>query len=125
MTMVNPTLGFVLLFVKNPIQSGAFYSKLFDLKPVQESPTFVMFALNSGVMLGLWSSYTAEPAVVAQPGASEVCFAVDNVDAVFQHWGAQGVTMIQKPTDMDFGRTFVAIDPNGHRIRAYTLHEGV
>jgi predicted enzyme related to lactoylglutathione lyase len=32
-------------------------------------------------------------------------------------------TVAQKPTDMDFGRTFVVLDPDGHRIRVYKLHE--
>jgi hypothetical protein len=33
------------------------------------------------------------------------------------------VTVAQKPVDMDFGRTFVILDPDGHRIRAYKLAE--
>ena len=28
------------------------------------------------------------------------------------------------PTDMDFGRTFVALDPDNHRLRVYWLNEG-
>lgn len=123
--MFNPKLGFVLLFVKNPVESANFYSKLFNLKPVELSPTFALFALNNGVMLGLWSQYTAEPAVTASPGASEICFAVDNVDDVYNSWGMQGVTVIQKPTEMDFGRTFVALDPDEHRIRIYKLREEI
>jgi predicted enzyme related to lactoylglutathione lyase len=121
--MVNPTLGFVLLFVKNPLESAHFYSKLFNLKPIEQSPTFALFALKNQTLLGLWSRYTAEPMVTAEPGASEICFAVENVDDVYTNWGAQGVTIIQKPTDMDFGRTLVALDPDGHRIRVYKLKE--
>jgi hypothetical protein len=59
--MFIANLGFVLLFVANPQKSGLFYQELFDMKPIEESPTFVMFALKNGVMLGLWSKYTAEP----------------------------------------------------------------
>ncbi|MGE0009705.1 MAG: VOC family protein [Candidatus Babeliales bacterium] len=119
--MIKPKLGFILLFVENPAISAAFYSKLFNTKPIEQSPTFAMFALTNGVMLGLWSRYTAEPIVSNEPGAAEICFAVENVDAAFDVLGAQGITMIQKPTDMDFGRTFVALDPDGHRIRIYKL----
>lgn len=119
--MIKPELGLVLLFVKNPHISAAFYSKLFNAKPIEQSPTFAMFALTNGIMLGLWSRYTAEPTVSAEPSAAEICFAVDNVDTAFDTLGAQGITMIQKPTDMDFGRTFVALDPDGHRIRIYKL----
>lgn len=121
--MFKLNFGFVLLLVRNPIESAAFYSQYLGIKPIQQSPTFVIFALTNGVMLGFWSAYTVEPRVISLPGASEVCFAVEDVDAIYNAWGSQGITIIQKPTDMDFGRTFVAIDPDGHRIRIYKLAE--
>lgn len=119
----SPSLGFILLFVENPLKSSVFYQDIFGIKPIEESPTFVMFALNNGVMLGLWSRYTAEPRVEAQAGAAEICFAAEDVDALYELWGKKHITIAQKPTDMDFGRTFVALDPDGHRVRAYRLHE--
>ncbi|MCP5510013.1 MAG: VOC family protein [Chlamydiales bacterium] len=121
--MLNPTLGFTLLFVKNPQKSSHFYQEIFGWKPVEESPTFVMFALKNGVMLGLWSKYTAEPRVDAPAGALEICFPTESVDALYEQLGEKHVTVAQKPTDMDFGRTFVILDPDGHRIRVYKLHE--
>ena len=57
--MFTPSLGFVLLFVANPQKSSLFYQELLEIKPIEESPTFVLFALQNGVMLGLWSKYTA------------------------------------------------------------------
>lgn len=121
--MLDTKLGFVLLFVTNPQKSSAFYSRLFELTPVEESPTFALFALSNGVMLGLWSRKTAEPVVVAEAGGAEIAFAAEDVDDLFAKWQAKGITMVQKPTDMDFGRTFVALDPDGHRIRIYHLWE--
>lgn len=121
--MFSPSLGFVLLFVANPQKSSLFYQDILGIKPIEESPTFAMFALKNGVMLGLWSRYTAEPRVDQAAGALEVCFPADDVDAVYEAWGKKHVTMAQKPTDMDFGRTFVALDPDGHRIRVYKLGE--
>ena len=122
--MFAANLGFVLLFVTNPQKSGLFYQELFDMKSIEESPTFVMFALINGVMLGLWSKYTAEPRVEAPAGALEVCFPADDVDALYEAWSKKHLTISQKPTDMDFGRTFVVLDPDGHRIRIYKLYEG-
>ena len=119
--MFTPSLGLVLLFVNNPQKSGQFYQEILGIAPIESSPTFVMFALKSGVMLGLWSQYTAEPRVQAPAGASEICFPADDVDAIFESWGKKQVTIAQKPTDMDFGRTFVALDLDGHRIRVYKL----
>jgi catechol 2,3-dioxygenase-like lactoylglutathione lyase family enzyme len=121
--MFNPALGLTLLFVTNPQKSSLFYQEILNLKPIEESPTFVMFPLKNGVMLGLWSKYTAEPRVDAPAGALEICFATENVDALYEEWGEKHVTVAQKPTDMDFGRTFVVLDPDGHRIRIYKLHE--
>lgn len=121
--MFTPHLGLVLLFVTNPQKSSLFYQEILEARPVEESPTFVMFALKNGVMLGLWSKYTAEPRVEAPAGALEICFPADNVDALYEDWGKKHVTIAQKPTDMDFGRTFVALDPDGHRIRIYCLTE--
>ena len=121
--MFNPTLGITLLFVTNPQKSSLFYQEILNLKPIEESPTFVMFALKNGIMLGLWSKYTAEPRVEVAAGALEICFPAENVDALYEEWGKMHVTVAQKPTDMDFWRTFVILDPDGHRIRIYKLYE--
>ena len=107
--MFSPVLGFTLLFVTNPQKSSLFYQEILNLKPIEESPTFVMFVLKNGVMLGLWSKYTAEPRVDAPAGALEICFPAENVDALYEEWGRKHVTIAQKPTDLDFGRTFVII----------------
>ena len=119
--MSTETLGFVLLFVTNPQKSSLFYQEIFKIQPIETSPTFVMFALKNGVMLGLWSKYTAEPHVDAAAGAMEIGFPTEDVDALYEEWGTKHITVAQKPTDMDFGRTFVVLDPDGHRIRVYKL----
>lgn len=121
--MFKPNLGFVLLFVTNPLKSADFYSDIFQLKPVEASSTFAMFAMSNGTMLGLWSKYTAEPRVEASAGAMDVCFIVEDVDVTYEILSKMKVTIAQKPTDMDFGRTFVFLDPDGHRIRICKLHE--
>lgn len=119
--MFTPNLGLIILFVHNSTKSAKFYSNIFDLKPIEESPTFALFSLPNGIMLGLWSRFTAEPYVEAYPGSMEICFPTENVDAIYDFLGKKDITIVQKPTDMDFGRTFVFLDPNGHRIRIYKL----
>jgi catechol 2,3-dioxygenase-like lactoylglutathione lyase family enzyme len=120
--MFVPKAGFILLLVANPMKSAEFYRDILGLKLIEEHPTFALFALENGVMLGLWSRYTAEPRVEALAGAMEICFPSDNVDMAYELLGKKGVTIAQKPTDMDFGRTFVLLDPDGHRIRIYKLN---
>ena len=121
--MSVPALGFVLLFVENPLKSSEFYQKILGGNPVEESPTFVMFALKNGVMLGLWSKYTAEPRVDAPAGALEICFPSENVDALYEEWEENMLLLLKNPQIWTLGVLFVALDPDGHRIRVYKLHE--
>lgn len=121
--MISPQLGFVLLFVKDPAESAAFYENILGIKPIEQSPTFALFALKNGVMLGLWLHKTAEPKVTASAGAMEIAFSDQDVDNVYKEWSQLGIPMAQVPTHMDFGYTFVALDSDGHRIRVYKLKE--
>src|SRR5262245_51166699 len=91
--MFTPNLGFALLFVSNPQKSSLFYQEILGIKPIEESPTFVMFALKNDVMLGLWSKHTAEPRVEAPAGALEICFPTEDVDALYEQWGKKHVTI--------------------------------
>ena len=117
-----PNFSFVLLYVENPPASADFYSDLLGHPIVESSPTFAMLPLSDGAMLGLWSRKTVEPAAAAPPGAGEVAFTVENADAVeatFADWKKRGLTILQAPVQMDFGTTFVATDPDGHRLRVF------
>jgi predicted enzyme related to lactoylglutathione lyase len=114
--------NFVILYVADPAASAAFYAKLFDRSPIEASPTFAMFKLESGTMLGLWSRATVEPRPDDTPGGSEIAIALAtdaDVDRVHAAWAARGVPIAQAPTAMDFGRTFVALDPDRHRVRVF------
>ena len=115
--MFNPTL--VILYVDSPAGSAAFYADLLGREPVEASATFAMFALPSGIGLGLWSRHTVTPLAAASGGGTELAFTVEDVDAVHANWNARGLPIAQAPTDMDFGRSFVALDPDGHRLRVF------
>jgi predicted enzyme related to lactoylglutathione lyase len=54
-----------------------------------------------------------------QPGSVELSFAVEDVDATYKQWKEKGVEMISEPTDLPFGRYFLAKDPEGHYLSAY------
>ena len=117
-----PEPNMVILYVDDPTISATFYRDLFGQPPVEASPTFAMFALRSGFMLGLWARHTVEPAVRALGECGEVAFPVANADAMratHADWSARGMPVIQAPIEMDFGHTFVALDPDGHRLRVF------
>jgi predicted enzyme related to lactoylglutathione lyase len=114
-------INFIILYVESPKTSEAFYADILGRPAADSSPTFVMFSMTSGVMLGLWKRDGVAPAASA-PGGAEIAFAVPNaeaVDAQCADWRGRGLPIVQSPTDMDFGRTFVALDPDGHRLRVF------
>ena len=117
--MTDP--NFIILYVDSPVLSAGFYADLLGKAPIESSATFAMFALGSGVMFGLWSRHTVEP-VATKPGGGELAFALadnDAVDALHADWARRGLVMVQTPTKLDFGYTFVACDPDGHRLRVF------
>ncbi len=121
--MTHP--NFVILYVDNPLRSAEFYASLLKTPAIETSPTFAMFALDSGVMLGLWSRHTVEPATNTTGGGGEIAFSVpsnDVVEAMYADWTQRGLPIAQVPTEMDFGRTFVALDPDGHRLRVFAAN---
>ena len=73
--------NFMILYVDSPKASGEFYTALLGRGPVEASPTFVMFALESGLMLGLWSRQGVKPAPSAAAGGSEIGITVDHAAA--------------------------------------------
>lgn len=118
--MIHPQ--FTILFVDSPAESADFYSRLFELQPVENSPTFALFILPDGLQVGLWSRHTARPIVQAEAGGSELCFRLDTpaeVDRLYAEWSKLRLRVLQAPVEMDFGYTFVMADPDGHRLRGY------
>ena len=119
------TPNFITLHVDNPIASATFYSKLFKKETIETHPTFALFGFNSGLMLGLWSIHTVEPKSTGKAGCTEVCFSVetqDQVNEIYAQWVKLGVSIIQEPTQMDFGFCFTAKDPDGHWLRVFVAH---
>jgi len=117
-----PQPNFILLYVTSPAVSAAFYATLLGRPPVESSPIFAMFALDSGLKLGLWSRADVAPAATASGGGAELAITVADADAVratYADWHRRGHEIAQEPTAMDFGYTFVALDPDGHRLRVF------
>ncbi|MFD4990272.1 VOC family protein [Streptomyces sp. NPDC058374] len=117
--MTRPNM--FIVHVSDAPASARFYGDLFAMEPAFESPHFIAFDLGGGVQLALWSG-VAE--TLPQSRASEVCLNLDGaeaIDARFEEWTAKGVTIVQKPHDAVFGRTFVAADPDGNLLRVAPL----
>lgn len=120
--MITPT--YYLLHVTDPEKSSGFYANLFDRSPVETSPTFVLFVLDGGIKVALWSKATVKPATGGAPGALEIGIALKtpaDVDAFHTNWLFRGLPVFQPPVDMDFGRSCMVTDPDGHRIRIFAV----
>lgn len=120
---------FSIHFVDSPLKSAPFYSRILGMNPVEESPTFVMFTFPSGIHLGLWPCHTASPRPVSLGGGSELCFTLESsaaVDSLYNKWLGEGVFIPEAPVSMEkegIDRSFVAYDPDGHRIRVMAMGE--
>jgi len=124
----NPLVGrigdpnFIILYVRDASESAALYADLFGKQPIMSTAEFCAFHLDSGVTFGLWTRSDVEPAPATHGGGSEICFPVADdaaVRATHKAWSWNGLKIVQEPTEMDFGLTFVALDSDGHRLRVY------
>ncbi|WP_404337383.1 VOC family protein [Sphingomonas sp. MMS12-HWE2-04] len=114
--------NFLLFHVRDHVASAALYRDLLGIPIVAQKTDIAILPLRDGVMLGLWSRETVEPESSGQPGASEIAFAVADaaaVEAMHVDWRGRGLAILQAPTQMSFGITFVACDPDGHRLRVF------
>lgn len=118
--MTSPNL--ILLYVADVSRSVAFYGDLFALQPVEQSPNFAMFILDGGMPLGLWAAHDVKPTPVAPAGGVELGIRLADgaaVEAAHADWSRRKIAIIQPVVDLDFGRTFTAEDPDGHRLRVF------
>jgi len=86
-------------------------------------PTYAAFTFDNGMTLGLWSTQAADFVFSGTGHRSEVAFMVDDaaaVDRLYDAWCAAGVSIEQAPFNAVFGRTFVALDVDGHSMRVCT-----
>ncbi len=116
--MLTPNL--VLLYVKDPIKSAAFYEKIFEQKPVAAFPTYVAFQFLNGLTFSLWSTEAKNFFSGGSGHRSELAFMVkdeEEVRRLREDWGKLGVLIEQDLHEAVFGLTFVALDLDGHRIR--------
>ncbi|PDT53679.1 MULTISPECIES: VOC family protein [Sinorhizobium] len=122
--MANPNL--IVLYVADPLVSVEFYRKLLGKEPTAAFPTFCSFEFKEGFTLGLWALEKVQPQPVGEGSRAEVAFMVEGEEAVrahYEEWQAMGLLIAQELTRMDFGPTFVALDPDGHRLRVCLYDE--
>lgn len=116
--MLVPNL--LLFYVKNPLESALFYEKIFSIKPVASFPTYVAFSFENGLTFSLWSTQAPNFISGGTGHNCELSFMVNDEETVrelHKRWVKFGVAIEQDLHEAVFGLTFVALDPDGHRIR--------
>jgi catechol 2,3-dioxygenase-like lactoylglutathione lyase family enzyme len=116
--MINPNL--ILLYVEELAKSVSFYRDLLGREPAVQAPNFASFPLSGGFSLGLWGKAKVLPAPTGTGSGGEIGIMIAGegaVDRQYDTWKAAGHQFIQELITLDFGPTFVIVDPDGHRIR--------
>lgn len=107
-----------IIYVSDAPASARFYSELFAMTPSFENPAFIAFDLAEDVQLALWSRDTSD---FDTARTSELCLTLpggtDDIDDQFRQWADLNVTVVKRPYDDVFGRTFVVADLDGNLIR--------
>ena len=116
-------LGFVILYVRDMGKAKAFYTETLGLPVVEavSGPNFVTVRTTGGSLIALQDKAASvlPPGKETQPGSVELSFEVDDVDDIWRQWKEKGVEIVTDPTDMPFGRYFMARDPEGHYLSTY------
>ena len=110
----------VILYVSDVETSTAFYRGILGHGPIETYPGFSVFKLSDDMTLGLQAADEIEPA--AEPYVVGVELSLSDVehtdvDRLHAQWKMLGIPMVLEPTVLEFGYTFVATDPDGHRLR--------
>lgn len=119
-------LNYVILYVRDMDKLKAFYTQALGLSVVEAAsgPTFVALRSTNGATLALQDKATLPLTVKVEEQSSsvEISFAVDDVDDTWKRWQEKGVELVTEPTDLPFGRYFLAKDPEGHYLSAYRFN---
>ncbi|AEF53298.1 VOC family protein [Marinomonas posidonica] len=115
--------NFPIFYVDDVQASVDFYRPLLERDPVEQQKDFALFVSESGNKFGLWAWHDVLPKTDKVVSASmEIALEVGNLITLqihYRKWSELGVEMIQDIDVMDFGTSFTALDPDGHRLRVF------
>ncbi|MGH2343297.1 VOC family protein [Segnochrobactraceae bacterium EtOH-i3] len=110
----------LIIYVDDIDVSTNFYKTILNAEPVQTFQDFSVFVLTESFTLGIQSKHAIDPKPQAAFGGFEISMSYATnaeVDDLCREWKAKNIAMALEPTMLDFGYTFVATDPDGHRLR--------
>ncbi|QEK38764.1 VOC family protein [Candidatus Cytomitobacter primus] len=115
---ISPKPNLQLVYVSDIKDSAAFYTKLFNAKPVTEMDNYVAFSAGGEAIFAICSMKKPD---ADTPRYSEIGIMLpseDDVNRFFETCKNEvGAKVVQEPITEPYGRTFVIADPDGHIIR--------
>jgi catechol 2,3-dioxygenase-like lactoylglutathione lyase family enzyme len=112
----------IVLYVEDIAKSRAFYTEVLECEAIELSPTFVSIVMEGGSKLELKQRAQSIPPATITGGGTELSIRVPNIEMLhdlFEQWKSKGVRFLQEPVELVFGVTFVALDPDEHRLRVF------
>ncbi len=117
------TIDSFVLYVTDVKKSMGFYSKAFDCEAELLSPTFATLEFADNVKITLKQTTDLTPMSEIKGGGTELSIALSDkatFEQLFDAWKNNGIEFAQEIEASVFGFNFVAVDPDGHRIRIFT-----
>lgn len=104
--------------VVNDLEAAtAFYRDTLGV-PINEAESvpgqFTQLDLEGGAVLALQAGTDIPTGQIFEPGIN-----VEDVDAAYEQWKANGATILDEPRDLPFGRAFMLQTPDGHVLRVF------
>jgi len=115
---MKTTVGALTLFVADKERAKAFYANAFELEPVFEDESSVVFKFENTLINLLVETEAPDliaPATVGTGTRAQFTIWVDDVDEVHAALRGRGVEILNGPQDRPWGpRTTAVADPDGH-----------
>ena len=108
----------IFFFVADLERSKAFYRALFDIEPIENSPSIASFSLGGvELMLHVDGEISRIPPNGPRGTGMAVHVQVEGIDLLWQRLHAQGFQLLEPPTKQPWGFTeFGMLDPDGYHV---------
>ena len=115
---MDTTVGALTLFVEEKDGAKEFYARTFELEPVYEDESSVVFRFENtlvNLLLETEAPGLIAPATVGTGTRAQYTIWVADVDARAEELRSRGIELLSGPIDRPWGqRTIAFADPDGH-----------
>lgn len=110
----------LILYCDDVNISTEFYQTFLKAEPIERFEGFSVFQLDEHFILGLQDKHSIAPEPEPAFGGFEISMGVAErvlIEELFKECTKLHIPVALPPTELEFGYTFVVLDPDGHRLR--------